>query len=119
MEADFPTQHFHYHIFIYFRVMEKGGAVYIMTNINKTTLYVGVTSDLISRIWEHRNHKYPNSFTAKYNLELCVFYESHFSIEEAIEREKQIKKWRREKKEDLINTINSDWNDLWEDIKNW
>ena len=55
--------------------MVRGGYVYIMTNRNKTTLYIGVTSDLVKRIYEHRNHEDPNSFTARYNLTYCVYYE--------------------------------------------
>lgn len=99
--------------------MESGGCVYIMTNYNKTVLYVGVTSDLISRIQEHKQEKYPDSFTAKYQLKTCVYYEALLTIEEAIGREKQIKKYRREKKEKLINNTNPEWNDLWQVIKEW
>ncbi|NGM60520.1 GIY-YIG nuclease family protein [Sphingobacterium sp. SGG-5] len=99
--------------------MEIGGAVYIMTNVNRTTLYIGVTSDLLWRIKEHREKVYPRSFTAKYNLSVCVYYEIFSSIEEAINREKEIKKWRREKKDFLINNMNPNWRNLWEDIKNW
>lgn len=97
--------------------MKKGGAVYIMTNKNKTTLYIGVTSDLYNRVLQHKEHHFPKSFTAKYNLTDCIYYESFFSIEEAIMREKILKKWRREKKEQLINTLNPEWKDLWEEIK--
>ena len=64
--------------------MQRGGAVYIMTNKNRTTLYIGVTSDLLSRISQHRSHYFPASFTAKYNLAVCVYYEGFLSIEEAI-----------------------------------
>ncbi len=99
--------------------MEIGGAIYIMTNVNRTTLYIGVTSDLLWRIKEHREKVYPRSFTAKYNLSICVYYEIFSSIEEAINREKEIKKWRREKKDFLINNMNPNWRNLWEDIKNW
>ena len=99
--------------------MERGGCVYIMTNKHKNTLYVGVTSDLQKRIEEHRNHVFPKSFTSRYNLVHCVFYESYYSIEEAIAREKEIKKWRREKKEILINTKNPYWKDLWDEIMEW
>jgi putative endonuclease len=99
--------------------MVKGGSVYIMTNKLRTTLYIGVTSDLYHRILQHKEHTFENSFTDKYNLEICVFYENFFSIEEAILREKQIKKWRREKKEMLINSINPHWTDLWNEIKTW
>ena len=99
--------------------MQRGGAVYIMTNKNKTTLYVGVTADLYSRIVQHKEHHFRLSFTARYNLIYCIYFESFFSIEEAIMREKILKKWRREKKVQLINTLNPDWKDLWEEIKEW
>jgi putative endonuclease len=88
-----------------------------MTNKHKTTLYIGVTSNLPRRVEEHRKHADPNSFTAKYNLEYCVYYEGFTSIEEAIAREKQLKRWSRAKKEMLINALNPQWNDLWEDIE--
>ncbi|SRR5690606_9404364 len=99
--------------------MKRGGTVYIMTNVNRTALYIGVTSDLVWRLREHIEKKYPSSFTAKYNLSICVYYEMFSSIEEAISREKEIKKWRREKKEVLINAMNPSWKNLWEDIKDW
>ena len=97
--------------------MERGGCVYIMTNKNKTTLYIGVTSNLLGRIWEHKSHFYRKGFTDRYNLEFCVYYECYFSIEEAIVREKEIKKWRREKKEKLIITMNPEWKDLSEELE--
>ena len=87
-----------------------------MTNKNRTTLYVGVTSSLASRVYEHKTHLHKDSFTDKYNLELLVYYETFHSIEEAIAREKEIKKWRREKKDNLINAMNPDWKDLHESI---
>ena len=99
--------------------MDKGGYVYIMTNKNKTTLYIGVTSDLRTRVLQHRQHFYPNSFTAKYKLTYCIYYRYFFSIEEAINKETQLKKWRREKKDQLINEMNPGWNDLWNEIRNW
>jgi putative endonuclease len=99
--------------------MTKGGSVYIMTNKLRTTLYIGVTSDLYHRILQHKDHTFKNSFTDKYNLEYCIYYENFFSIEEAILREKQIKKWRREKKEMLINSVNPHWTDLWGEIQYW
>ena len=92
--------------------MEKIGYIYIMTNKNKTTLYIGVTSDLKRRVWEHRTHAVPNSFTAKYNLEYCIYYETLSNIEDAIRREKILKGWTRAKKEILINKMNPDWADL-------
>lgn len=99
--------------------MERGGCIYILTNEIKSTLYIGVTSDLRSRIYEHRDHYYPNSFSAKYQLHFCIYYEQFTSIEEAIQREKQIKKWRREKKEVLINRVNPEWRDYWPEIEKW
>ncbi len=99
--------------------MKRGAAIYIMTNKMKTTLYVGVTSDLQARIQQHKNHSHPGSFSDRYKLEYCVYYESFASIQEAIAREKQLKKYRREKKDALINSINPRWNDLWEEIKTW
>ena len=99
--------------------MERGGCIYIMTNKNKTTLYIGVTSDLPKRLYEHKNNTYPKSFTARYNLTCCIYYETFYGIEEAIAREKEIKKWRRAKKDILINKINPRWDDLFEEIKEW
>ncbi|MFC1225548.1 GIY-YIG nuclease family protein [Pedobacter sp. BG31] len=99
--------------------MERGGCIYIMTNYQRTTLYIGVTSDLRSRIYEHREKVYPKSFTAKYDLTICVYYEIYSTIEEAIDREKQLKKWNREKKDALISNFNKDWNDLTKVISEW
>ena len=99
--------------------MERGGAIYIITNRHNTTLYIGVTSDLYSRIVEHKEKHYPKSFSAKYNLNKLVYFELFDSIEEAIDREKQLKAGSRKKKEDLINGINPGWRDLFEDIKDW
>ncbi|HAM98673.1 MAG TPA: excinuclease ABC subunit C [Marinilabiliales bacterium] len=92
--------------------MSKTGFVYIMTNKNKTTLYIGVTNDLCRRIYEHKNHLVKNSFTDKYNLEYCIYFEEFAYFEMAIAREKEIKKWNRQKKEDLINGKNPQWNVL-------
>jgi len=72
--------------------MERGGCIYIMNNKVNTTLYIGVTSDLKSRVWEHKNKVYPNSFTSRYNLFKLVYFEIFSNIEEAIGREKQLKK---------------------------
>jgi putative endonuclease len=98
--------------------MKKGGAVYIMTNLKNTVIYTGVTSDLVKRVYEHKNGLDPNSFTSRYKITKLVYFEPFYSIEEAIAREKQIKGGSRRKKEDLINSINPEWRDLWEDIKN-
>ncbi len=97
--------------------MVKGGAVYILTNKNNTTLYTGVTSDLISRISEHQQKVYPKSFTSKYNIYKLVYYEAFHSIEEAITREKQIKAGSRKMKIKLIESTNPQWIDLFEDIQ--
>ena len=96
--------------------MKLGGYIYIMTNKNRTTLYCGVTSDLPKRVLEHKNHVHPKSFTARYNLELLVYYEGFHRIEEAIAREKQIKAGSRKRKEELINGLNLEWKDLYHDI---
>ena len=99
--------------------MEKGGYIYIITNKNRTVLYIGVTNNLKQRIWEHRTHHFKNSFVAKYNLEVCIYYESFHRIDDAIDRVSVLKKWSRKKKEDLINQLNPKWIDLWEEIEAW
>ena len=92
--------------------MERGGCVYILTNFKHTVLYIGVTSELYFRIKEHKEKYYPNSFSARYNCHLLVFFEQFDSIEEAIIKEKQLKNWKRQWKINLINEFNPDWNDL-------
>jgi len=92
--------------------MGKGGFVYIMTNKHKTTLYVGVTNDLCRRVYEHKNHLIKKSFSNKYNLEYCIYYEVFPDIISAIAREKELKKWNRAKKEALINSKNPEWKTL-------
>ncbi|WP_186755704.1 GIY-YIG nuclease family protein [Echinicola salinicaeni] len=99
--------------------MKKGGCVYIMTNQNHSTLYVGVAADLLRRVHEHKTNIKRNSFSARYNLTKLVYYETFHSIEEAILREKQIKAGSRQKKLDLINSLNPNWKDLWDDIQEW
>ena len=89
--------------------------VYIITNKNKTVLYTGVTNDLERRVFEHELGSI-RGFSQKYNCKYLIYYEYFTFIEEAIKREKQIKKWRREKKEFLINTRNPEWQFLNEDI---
>ena len=88
--------------------------VYIMTNKGNNVLYTGVTANLQTRCEEHHAKKYPNSFSAKYNVNKLVYYESFESIEAAIAREKQIKGGSRQKKIDLIVLNNPMWNDLYE-----
>lgn len=96
--------------------MKFGGAIYIMTNTNHTTLYIGVTSDLRKRIFEHKTNVYPESFTARYKLYKLVYLEGFHRIEDAIAREKQLKAGSRKKKMDLIYCFNSEWKDLSEDL---
>ena len=88
------------------------GFVYIMTNQNNTVLYTGVTSDLKDRVLKHKLKKYPDSFSAKYNIDKLVYFEELDTIGEAIKREKQIKGGSRRKKSDLINSLNPEWVDL-------
>ena len=99
--------------------MIRGGAVYIITNKNKTTLYTGVKSNLKRRITEHKQHIHSGSFSDRYNLEILVYYETFPFIDEAIAREKQLKAGNRKRKEDLINSINPEWKDLFDEIKDW
>lgn len=75
--------------------MERGGCAYIITNSTHTVLYIGVTSDLYSRIFEHREKKYSESFSARYNCYKLVYFEQFISIEEAIAKEKQLKNWKK------------------------
>lgn len=89
--------------------------VYILTNKNKTVLYVGVTNDLKRRLYEHENGTLP-AFTKRYNCHFIIYYEHFQFIEHAIDREKEIKKWRREKKERLIASRNPDWEFLNKEI---
>ena len=86
--------------------------VYIITNKNHTTLYVGMTNDLPTRLWEHRTKQNPSSFTARYNLSKLVYVEGFDSIDDALDRESFIKGKSRKWKEELINSINSEWKDL-------
>jgi putative endonuclease len=99
--------------------MESGGSIYIITNTHHTTLYIGVTSDLHTRIVQHREREFPKSFSARYNLHKLVYYEQFHAIQEAIDREKQLKAGSRRKKEDLINRFNPGWKDLFDEVKDW
>jgi putative endonuclease len=99
--------------------MERGGCIYIVTNSHHTTLYIGVTADLYSRIVEHREKVFPNSFTSRYNLNKLVYYETFPTIEEAKFRESQLKAGSRKKKMQLINQFNPEWKDLFDEIKYW
>jgi len=94
----------------------KGGYVYMVTNKNKTVLYTGITSDLYSRIYKHKQGT-ASIFTARYKCRYLVYYEIFNSIEAAIKREKQIKKYPRKWKENLINSFNPDWEDLFDKVE--
>jgi len=99
--------------------MVRGGAVYIMANKRNGTLYTGVTSDLQDRVWKHKTNSFAESFTAKYGCHILVYYQGFNRIEEAIAEEKRIKGGNWKAKLKLIEEINPDWNDLWEEIKKW
>ena len=98
--------------------MVQGGCVYIMTNKMHTVLYTGVTSDIIGRIWKHKNKVYPESFTAKYNCNKLVYYYFYPRIEEAIAAEKAVQAGNRKNKIKLINSINPEWADLYDGLIN-
>ena len=91
-------------------------AVYILANLNRSVLYVGVTSDLVRRVAEHREHLDPRSFTSCYRVDRLVHFEAFQGIVTAIEREKQLKGWSRAKKIALIERTNRDWRDRWPEI---
>jgi len=95
--------------------MNKTYFVYILTNFEETTFYIGVTSNLQKRIWEHKN-KVIEGFTEKYNVDRLVYYEDTNSVETAIKREKQLKRWHRQWKINLIKEFNPKMKDLFEDI---
>ncbi|OGD65846.1 hypothetical protein A2215_00830 [Candidatus Berkelbacteria bacterium RIFOXYA2_FULL_43_10] len=89
--------------------------VYILASGYNGTLYVGVTSDLIKRVYQHKN-KLVEGFSNKYNVDKLVYYEPHQDVNEAITREKQIKKWNRTWKVRLIEKSNPEWDDLYQEI---
>ncbi|MBS1526050.1 MAG: GIY-YIG nuclease family protein [Bacteroidetes bacterium] len=93
-------------------VFKRGGCVYILTNKRHNVLYVGVTSELLSRIWDHRNKTHPKSFTARYNCFKLVYYQFYPHIKEAIAVEKAIKGGSRDRKIQLVNSMNPGWLDL-------
>ncbi|RJO59090.1 GIY-YIG nuclease family protein [Candidatus Parcubacteria bacterium] len=93
------------------------GYVYIMTNAGNSALYVGATSELPNRVWQHKKKANPKSFTSRYNLTKLVYYEIADNILAAYEREHQIKAGSRKKKEALIEKMNPTWKDLSEEIE--
>lgn len=93
----------------------KQPAVYILASKRNGTLYVGVTSDLHQRIWQHQNDL-AEGFTKKYEVHMLVYFEIHEEMNAAITREKQIKKWNRAWKIRMIEELNPSWDDLWPTI---
>ncbi|GAB2891627.1 GIY-YIG nuclease family protein [Uliginosibacterium flavum] len=94
---------------------ERNPCVYILASQRNGTLYVGVTSDLIKRVWQHRNGEV-DGFSKRHGVSLLVWFEQHATMDSAITREKQIKKWNRDWKLRLIEERNPYWHDLWEQV---
>jgi putative endonuclease len=95
--------------------VKKQPAVYMLASRRNGTLYTGVTSDLVKRIWEHKNNII-EGFTQRYGVHLLVWYELHASMEAAIQREKRLKGWKRAWKLELIESTNPGWQDLYPTI---
>ena len=95
--------------------MEKQPCVYLLASKRNGTLYIGVTSNLPKRVWEHKS-KFVRGFTEKYNVDKLVWYELHGTMETAIQREKNIKKWKRRWKLEIIEDMNPEWKDLYEEL---
>lgn len=93
----------------------KQPCVYILASQQNGTLYIGVTSDLKKRVWQHKNEQI-EGFTRKYGCKFLVWYKVHETMEDAIHREKRLKKYKREAKIRLIESLNKGWRDLYEDI---
>ncbi len=94
----------------------KQPCVYIMASKKNGTLYIGVTSNLIQRIWQHKNQQ-AKGYTEKYGVQQLVYFEQHQDMMSAITREKQLKKWNRQWKINLIEKENPQWKDLWNQIQ--
>ena len=95
--------------------MERQPCVYLLASGRNGTLYAGVTSDLVARVWQHREH-FVDGFSSRYGVTRLVWYEQHPTMESAIHREKRIKRWNRAWKIRLIDEANPSWRDLWPDI---
>ena len=95
--------------------MERQPCVYLLASIRNGTLYTGVTSNLMKRIWEHKNNLV-EGFTKKYDVHTLVWYELHATMESAIRREKAIKNWKRAWKVKVIEELNPEWRDLYPDL---
>jgi len=93
----------------------KQPCVYILAKSRRSTLYVGVTSDLIKRVYEHKN-ELTKGFSAKYNIKKLVYYEFCGTMQDAIIKEKRVKKWKRQFKYNIIEEMNPDWEDLYDRI---
>ena len=96
--------------------MPKNYYVYILTSKRNGTLYIGVTNNLLNRSFQHKTKENKKSFTAKYNVNRLVYYEIFTDVREAIAREKQLKKWKRKWKIELIEKENPTWRDLFDDL---
>ena len=96
-------------------MLHRSYFVYIMTNRTRTVLYTGVTTDLKRRVWQHRE-KIFEGFTSRYQVERLVYYEMFDDVNSAIAREKQLKAGSRQKKIDLVNALNAEWRDLFDDL---
>ena len=95
--------------------MDRQPCVYLLASGRNGTLYLGVTSNLVQRVWQHRTSAV-DGFSARYDVHLLVWFEVHDTMASAIAREKRIKKWRRAWKADLIESANPYWRDLWSEI---
>lgn len=95
--------------------MERHPCVYILASRRNGTLYIGVTSDLVKRVWEHRNDVV-EGFTSRYGVHTLVWFEQHETMESAIARERAVKEWRRRWKLELIERHNPEWRDLFGEI---
>ena len=96
-------------------ILEKQPAVYILASKRNGTLYIGVTSNLIKRVWEHKNNQV-EGFTQRYSVHDLVWYELHSTMEAALIKEKRLKEWQRKWKLNLIERVNPEWRDLYDRI---
>ncbi len=90
--------------------------VYILASTTNVTLYIGVTNDLLRRVYQHKNHLDPDSFTSKFHISKLVYYETTTDVKAALEREKQLKGWRRSKKNFFVEKFNPSWRDLYPEL---
>ena len=90
--------------------------VYILSNETNVAIYIGVTNDLVRRVYEHKTHADPNSHTAKYEIHKLVYFEETSDVRPAIEREKQLKGWNRARKNRLVASMNPTWADLYDSL---